>query len=114
MAGFLKSSDLGPHPHGYGTSHHPHHAHPHGPLPPGMPMTSLAPFGLPHGLDAVGFPQVEIKCSAREAPLQGLPWTSSGSGLDPKSLSSKATLNGWLNNLPTTIWAQNSGSCGFR
>uniref|UniRef100_A0AAG5D166 Homeobox domain-containing protein n=1 Tax=Anopheles atroparvus TaxID=41427 RepID=A0AAG5D166_ANOAO len=57
MAGFLKSSDLGPHPHGYGTSHHPHHAHPHGPLPPGMPMTSLAPFGLPHGLDAVGFPQ---------------------------------------------------------
>uniref|UniRef100_A0A6E8V1L2 Homeobox domain-containing protein n=1 Tax=Anopheles coluzzii TaxID=1518534 RepID=A0A6E8V1L2_ANOCL len=57
MAGFLKSSDLGPHPHGYGSAHHPHHAHPHGPLPPGMPMTSLAPFGLPHGLDAVGFPQ---------------------------------------------------------
>lgn len=57
MAGFLKSTDLGPHPHGYGTGHHPHHAHPHGPLPPGMPMTSLAPFGLPHGLDAVGFPQ---------------------------------------------------------
>lgn len=58
MAGFLKSTDLGPHgPHGYGSSHHPHHAHPHGPLPPGMPMTSLAPFGLPHGLDAVGFPQ---------------------------------------------------------
>ncbi|KAL9694894.1 hypothetical protein quinque_014179 [Culex quinquefasciatus] len=58
MAGFLKSTDLGPHgPHGYGGSHHPHHGHPHGPLPPGMPMTSLAPFGLPHGLDAVGFPQ---------------------------------------------------------
>lgn len=56
MAGFLKSSDLGPHP-GYGAPHHPHHSHPHGPLPPGMPMTSLAPFGLPHGLDAVGFPQ---------------------------------------------------------
>ncbi|XP_055523505.1 homeotic protein ocelliless isoform X1 [Wyeomyia smithii] len=58
MAGFLKSTELGPHgPHGYGGSHHPHHGHPHGPLPPGMPMTSLAPFGLPHGLDAVGFPQ---------------------------------------------------------
>ncbi|XP_063704700.1 homeotic protein ocelliless-like isoform X2 [Culicoides brevitarsis] len=58
MAGFLKSSDLGPHPHTYGSSHHPHHTHPHGPLPPGMPpMASLAPFGLPHGLDAVGFPQ---------------------------------------------------------
>lgn len=56
MAGFLKSGDLGPHPsHGYGAPH-PHHSH-HGPLPPGMPMTSLAPFGLPHGLDAVGFPQ---------------------------------------------------------
>lgn len=58
MAGFLKSTDLGPHPHSYGSSHHPHHTHPHGPLPPGMPpMASLAPFGLPHGLDAVGFPQ---------------------------------------------------------
>uniref|UniRef100_A0A1B0D4S7 Uncharacterized protein n=1 Tax=Phlebotomus papatasi TaxID=29031 RepID=A0A1B0D4S7_PHLPP len=56
MAGFLKSSDLGPHPHTYGTPH-PHHGHPHGPLPPGMPMASLAPFGLPHGLEAVGFPQ---------------------------------------------------------
>ena len=53
MAGFLKS-DLGPHSHGYGNHHHPHHSH--GPLPPGMPMTSLAPFGLPHGLDSVGFP----------------------------------------------------------
>uniref|UniRef100_A0A336K0S2 CSON003328 protein n=2 Tax=Culicoides sonorensis TaxID=179676 RepID=A0A336K0S2_CULSO len=58
MAGFLKSTELGPHPHSYGSSHHPHHSHPHGPLPPGMPpMASLAPFGLPHGLDAVGFPQ---------------------------------------------------------
>lgn len=58
MAGFLKSTELGPHPHTYGSSHHPHHTHPHGPLPPGMPpMASLAPFGLPHGLDAVGFPQ---------------------------------------------------------
>lgn len=56
MAGYLKSTDLGPHPHGYGTPH-PHHAHSHGPLGPGMPMTSLTPFGLPHGLDAVGFPQ---------------------------------------------------------
>lgn len=56
MAGFLKSSDLGPHPHSYGAPH-PHHTHPHGPLPPGMPMSSLAPFGLPHGLDAVGLPQ---------------------------------------------------------
>ncbi|XP_055684358.1 homeotic protein ocelliless isoform X1 [Lutzomyia longipalpis] len=56
MAGFLKSSDLGPHPHSYGAPH-PHHGHPHGPLPPGMPMASLAPFGLPHGLEAVGFPQ---------------------------------------------------------
>lgn len=54
MAGIFKSSDLGPHPHSYGGPHHPHHSH--GPLPPGMPMTSLAPFGLPHGLDAVGFP----------------------------------------------------------
>jgi hypothetical protein len=57
MAGFLKSSDLGPHPHSYGGPHHPHHSHPHGPIPHGMPMSSLAPFGLPHGLDAVGFPQ---------------------------------------------------------
>lgn len=57
MAGFLKSTELGPHPHSYGATHHPHHTHPHGPLPPGMPMASLAPFGLPHGLDAVGFPQ---------------------------------------------------------
>lgn len=55
MAGFLKSSDLGPHPHSYGGPHHPHHSH-GPPLPPGMPMSSLAPFGLPHGLDAVGFP----------------------------------------------------------
>lgn len=55
MAGFLKSSDLGPHPHSYGGPHHPHHSH-GPPLPPGMPMTSLAPFGLAHGLDAVGFP----------------------------------------------------------
>ncbi len=54
MAGFLKSTDLGAHPHSYGGPH-PHH-HSHGPpLPPGMPMT-MAPFGLPHGLDAVGFP----------------------------------------------------------
>lgn len=55
MAGFLKSTDLGPHPHSYGGPHHPHHSH-GPPLPPGMPMSSLAPFGLPHGLDAVGFP----------------------------------------------------------
>jgi hypothetical protein len=55
MAGFLKSSDLGPHPHGYGAPHHPHHSH-GPPLPPGMAMGSLTPFGLPHGLDAVGFP----------------------------------------------------------
>jgi hypothetical protein len=54
MAGFLKSSDLGGHPHGYGAPHHPHHSH-GPPLPPGMPM-SMTPFGLPHGLDAVGFP----------------------------------------------------------
>lgn len=52
MAGFLKSSDLGGHPHSYGGPHHPHHSH--GPLPPpGMSM-SMTPFGLPHGLD--GFP----------------------------------------------------------
>lgn len=55
-AGFLKSGDLGPHPHGYGAPH-PHHSVPHGPLPPGMPMPSLGPFGLPHGLEAVGFSQ---------------------------------------------------------
>ncbi|CAG9803557.1 unnamed protein product [Chironomus riparius] len=54
MAGFLKSTDLGGHPHSYGAPHHPHHSH-GPPLPPGMPM-SMAPFGLPHGLDAVGFP----------------------------------------------------------
>jgi hypothetical protein len=53
MAGFLKSTDLGGHPHSYG-GHHPHHSH-GPPLPPGMPM-SMTPFGLPHGLDAVGFP----------------------------------------------------------
>lgn len=57
MAGYLKSSDLGPHGHGYGAPHPHHSAHAHGPLPPGMPMTSL-PFGLPHGLDtSIGFPQ---------------------------------------------------------
>ncbi|XP_055371054.1 homeotic protein ocelliless isoform X1 [Condylostylus longicornis] len=55
-AGFLKSGDLGHHPHSYGGPH-PHHAVPHGPLPPGMPMPSLGPFGLPHGLEAVGFSQ---------------------------------------------------------
>lgn len=54
MAGFLKSTDLGGHPHSYGAPHHPHHSH-GPPLPPGMPM-SMTPFGLPHGLDAVGFP----------------------------------------------------------
>jgi hypothetical protein len=54
MAGFLKSTDLGAHPHSYGGPHHPHHSH-GPPLPPGMPMT-MTPFGLPHGLDAVGFP----------------------------------------------------------
>lgn len=52
MAGFLKTGELGPH--GYGAPH-PHHAVAHGPLPPGMPM--VGHFGLPHGLDAVGFPQ---------------------------------------------------------
>ena len=57
MAGYLKSSDLGPHAHSYGAPHPHHSAHAHGPLPPGMPMTSL-PFGLPHGLDtSIGFPQ---------------------------------------------------------
>lgn len=57
MAGYLKSSDLGPHAHSYGAPH-PHHApHGHGPIPPGMSMASL-PFGLPHGLDtSIGFPQ---------------------------------------------------------
>uniref|UniRef100_A0A0A1WP18 Homeotic protein ocelliless n=1 Tax=Zeugodacus cucurbitae TaxID=28588 RepID=A0A0A1WP18_ZEUCU len=55
-AGFLKSGDLGHHPHSYGGPH-PHHSVPHGPLPPGMPMPSLGPFGLPHGLEAVGFSQ---------------------------------------------------------
>lgn len=53
MAGYLKSSDLGPHSYG---APHPHHSHSHGPLASGMPMSSL-PFGLPPGLDAVGFPQ---------------------------------------------------------
>lgn len=56
MAGYLKSSDLGGHAHSYGPPHHGH-PHAHGPLPAGMPMASLTPFGLPHGLDAVGFPQ---------------------------------------------------------
>ncbi|XP_012158703.1 homeotic protein ocelliless-like isoform X1 [Ceratitis capitata] len=55
-AGLLKSGDFGHHPHSYGGPH-PHHSVPHGPLPPGMPMTSLGPFGIPHGLDAVGFSQ---------------------------------------------------------
>lgn len=49
MAGFLKS-DLGPHPHGYGSSHG-HLSHPHG-LGPSMQLT---PF-LGHGLDP-GFQQ---------------------------------------------------------
>lgn len=57
MSGFLKSADIAAHHQlGYGAPH-PHHSHPHGPLPPGMPMTSLGPFGLPHGLDGVGFGQ---------------------------------------------------------
>lgn len=55
MSGFLKS-DITHHQLGYGAPH-PHHSHPHhGPLPPGMPM-AMPPFGLPHGLDAVGFGQ---------------------------------------------------------
>lgn len=54
-AGFLKSSDMSHHSHSYGGPH-PHHG-PHGPLPPGMPGMPLGPFGLPHSLDAVGFPQ---------------------------------------------------------
>lgn len=57
MAGYLKSSDLGPHAHSYGAPHPHHTPHGHGPIPPGMPMSSL-PFGLPHGLDtSIGFPQ---------------------------------------------------------
>lgn len=58
MAGYLKSSDLGPHPHEYGAPHpHHHHAgHLHTSLGHGMPMSSL-PFGLTHGLDAASFPQ---------------------------------------------------------
>ncbi|KAL5277689.1 otx1 family protein [Megaselia abdita] len=55
-AGFLKSSDMSHHSHSYGGPH-PHHGVPHGPLPPGMPGMPLGPFGLPHSLDAVGFPQ---------------------------------------------------------
>lgn len=56
MAGYLRSSDLGSHPHEYGASH-PHHAgHSHTSLGPGMPMSSL-PFGFTHGLDAVSFPK---------------------------------------------------------
>lgn len=54
MAGFLKS-DLGPHPHGYGSSHG-HHSHPHG-LGPSMQMSSLTPFLGHAGLDPVGFQQ---------------------------------------------------------
>lgn len=56
MAGYLKSPDLGPHPHAYGAPHPHHGGHPHGPLAPGMPMSTLS-FGLSHGLDAVSFPQ---------------------------------------------------------
>lgn len=55
MAGFLKS-DLGPHSHGYGSSHG-HHSHPHGPLGPSMQMSSLTPFLGHAGLDPVGFQQ---------------------------------------------------------
>lgn len=57
MSGFLKS-DISAHHQlgGYGAPH-PHHSHSHhGALPPGMPM-AMTPFGLPHGLDAVGFGQ---------------------------------------------------------
>lgn len=55
MSGFLKS-DIPHHQLGYGGPH-PHHSHSHhGSLPPGMPM-AMTPFGLPHGLDAVGFGQ---------------------------------------------------------
>lgn len=57
MAGYLKS-DLGSHPHSAYVTPHPHHsAHAHGSLPPGMPTMTSLPFGLPHGLESVGFPQ---------------------------------------------------------
>lgn len=56
MAGFLSGGELGAHPHSYGGPH-PHHGRPHGPLGPGMPMASLTPFGIPHSLEGVGFPQ---------------------------------------------------------
>lgn len=58
MAGYLKSAEMGAHPHGaYGPPHAHHSAHAHGPLPPGMSSMASLPFGLPHGLDSVGFPQ---------------------------------------------------------
>lgn len=52
MSGFLKS-DIAHHQLGY-AAHHPI-AH-HGPLPPGMQM-GIPAFGIPHGLDPVGFGQ---------------------------------------------------------
>ncbi|XP_018334395.1 homeotic protein ocelliless isoform X2 [Agrilus planipennis] len=49
MAGYLKSSAAGPHPHGHFPGHHS--------LSSGIPMPALTPFGLPHSLDPVTFPQ---------------------------------------------------------
>lgn len=58
MANYLKSADLGGHPHGgYAPPHAHHGAHGHGALPPGMPGMAGLPFGLPPGLEGVGFPQ---------------------------------------------------------
>lgn len=64
MAGYFKSSDIGAHGQGGHVPPHPHHsshghAHAHAALPgmPGMPAMPSLPFGLTHGLDAVGFPQ---------------------------------------------------------
>lgn len=58
MANYLKSADLGGHPHGgYAPPHAHHGGHGHGALPPGMPGMAGLPFGLPPGLEGVGFPQ---------------------------------------------------------
>lgn len=54
MAGFMKGSDLTHSAHAYNPAHH-HHTHGH--LSHGIPGMPMSPFNIPHGLDAVGFPQ---------------------------------------------------------
>lgn len=54
MAGYLKSPTGGPH------GHFPAHPSLGSGLGSGLPMPTLGPFGLPHSLDPVGFPQGKL------------------------------------------------------